>query len=402
MKFYKEAEFQETLIGKIPKEWSFAKLEEIAKVTTGGNAPQGEEYFRDGKCPFIRVQHFDGNRLYVDKWDLINERAVKEYGLKLLPKDSTIFPKSGASINLEKRALLPLDAFVVNHLCVLIPKRKTVDSRFLFYLMKRINLSRTSAGTTLPYLNLETISKVIAKTERLKKGLMQHLLTRGIEHTEYKDTPIGKMPESWQVADFNTICQNIIGGVAIETKDFTDSGFPVVSKGDIKEFGQLLLDKKEKKYVSEEFAEMHLNQIVHQGELVLAMRDLSTEMNFLGLAARVVDNHDYLAAQGVGILRISRGIVEPDFVTNLTNSKRYREFIKRKGVGSTQVHLRTNELLSFKFGLPALTEQQQIVTILSIADQKFRLEKQEKAKLERLKAGLMNLLLTGKVRIRVD
>jgi type I restriction enzyme S subunit len=244
--------------------------------------------------------------------------------------------------------------------------------------------------------------EVIAKTERLKKGLMQTLLTRGIGHKEYKQTPIGTIPKEWQVVDFKTICQDITGGVAIETKDFTDSGFPVVSKGDIKEFGQLVFDKKEKKYVSEKFAKMYPNQIAHKGELVIAMRDLSTEMNFLGLAARVIDDHDYLAAQGVGILRINEEIVEPDFITNLTNSRQYREFIKKRGVGSTQVHLRTNELLSFKFGLPPLSEQRQIVSILSVADQKLELEKQEKAKLEQLKLGLMDLLLTGKIRVKVD
>ena len=95
-------------------------------------------------------------------------------------------------------------------------------------------------------------------------------------------------------------------------------------------------------------------------------------------------------------------MVEPDFITNLTNSKRFREFIKRTGVGSTQVHIRTNELLSFEFGLPPLSEQRQIVSILSIADQKLRIEKQEKIKLEQLRLGLMNLLLTGRIRIRVD
>src|SRR3990170_8740185 len=47
---------------------------------------------------------------------------------------------------------------------------------------------------------IELADKVIAKTELLKKGLMQKLLTRGIGHTEYKDTPIGKIPKTWQIA----------------------------------------------------------------------------------------------------------------------------------------------------------------------------------------------------------
>ena len=45
---------------------------------------------------------------------------------------------------------------------------------------------------------LELADRVIAKTERLKKGLMQQLLTHGIGHTEYKNTPIGKIPKEWE------------------------------------------------------------------------------------------------------------------------------------------------------------------------------------------------------------
>ena len=52
--------------------------------------------------------------------------------------------------------------------------------------------------------------------------------------------------------------------------------------------------------------------------------------------------------------------------------------------------------------LPPLIEQQKIVQILSTVDEKLETLKQEKAKLERIKQGLMDLLLTGKVRVKVN
>lgn len=117
-------EYKKTQIGQIPKDWKVVKLKDIAEINAGGNAPQGEKYFENGKYPFIRVQHFNGNKRYVDKWDLINDKAVKDYKLKLFPRDAIIFPKSGASINLEKRAMLPFNAYLVNHLCVVIPNNR--------------------------------------------------------------------------------------------------------------------------------------------------------------------------------------------------------------------------------------------------------------------------------------
>jgi type I restriction enzyme, S subunit len=439
----KETDFQETRFGKIPKDWQTSTLVKLVgnndNVVAGpfGSNLKVEDY-RDNGVPILRLQNIENCRFVNKDIKYVSEKKAEDLKYHSFLKGDIVLAKLGQPIG--KTCLIP--GFLENGIVVAdvvrirINNENQLDKMYAMYALNSpyvsSQLSRETIGTTRPRVNLSHVrnliiafprlpeqrgiasilgvvdsaiglaDKVIAKTQRLKKGLMQQLLTRGIGHTEYKDTPIGKIPESWQAADFNTVCQDIIGGVAIETKDFTDSGFPVVSKGDIKDFGQLVFDKKEKKYVSEEFAEMYPNQIVHQGELVLAMRDLSTEMNFLGLAARVIDNHDYLAAQGVGILRINEEIVEPDFITNLTNSKRYREFIKRRGVGSTQVHLRTNELLSFKFGLPPLSEQRQIVSILSIADQKLKLEKQEKAKLEQLKLGLMDLLLTGKIRVKVN
>jgi type I restriction enzyme S subunit len=434
--FYREDSFQSTPAGELPKGWEARKVEDLFVVETGTTpSTKQAEYWEGGTINWITptdLSRLNGEIRIKGSERKVTDKALKETNLRLLPIGAIIL-STRAPVGYV--AMLE-DSATFNQGCKgLIPRnsREISPEFYCYYLLsKKQMLQNLSSGSTFKELSkdrlekfhvlrpplfeqlgvievlgvvdsaIELADKVIVKTKRLKTGLVQQLLTRGIEHTEYKDTPIGKIPESWHVADFNTICQDIIGGVAIETKDFTDSGFPVVSKGDIKEFGQLVLDKKEKKYVSEEFAEMYPNQIAHQGELVLAMRDLSTEMNFLGLAGRVIDNHDYLAAQGVGILRINEEIVEPDFVTNLTNSKRYREFIKRRGVGSTQVHLRTNELLSFEFGLPPLSEQRQIVFILSIVDQKLRLEKQEKAKLEQLKLGLMDLLLFGKVRIKVD
>ena len=55
---------------------------------------------------------------------------------------------------------------------------------------------------------LELADRVIAKTERLKKGLMQQLLTHGIGHTEYKETPIGKIPKEWEIENLTDGSRN--------------------------------------------------------------------------------------------------------------------------------------------------------------------------------------------------
>ena len=115
----KENNFKQTEIGLIPEDWEVVRLREVADVKAGQSAPQGEKYFKNGKYPFIRVQHIDNEDYRITNWDLINDAAVKDYRLKLFPKGTIIFPKSGAAVYLEKRAMLPFDSYIVSHLCAI-------------------------------------------------------------------------------------------------------------------------------------------------------------------------------------------------------------------------------------------------------------------------------------------
>ncbi len=55
-----------------------------------------------------------------------------------------------------------------------------------------------------------------------------------------------------------------------------------------------------------------------------------------------------------------------------------------------------------KIPLPLLPEQRRIADILSAADRKLELERRRKEKLERVKMGLMNELLTGRKKVEVE
>jgi len=154
-------EFKDTEIGKIPKEWNVANLGSIAKIYSGNIAPQEEKYFKNGKYPFIRVQHLTEleEEKFPVSYDFINDYALSDLKLKLFKKGCIVFPKSGESIKLEKRAMLKEDSCVVNHLAVIEPLYENIDNLFLFYYLCTIKTSNYLTETTMPSLNLSTISK---------------------------------------------------------------------------------------------------------------------------------------------------------------------------------------------------------------------------------------------------
>lgn len=148
-------EFKITELGPLPPEWKVVRLGDVAKVTSGGSAPQGQRFF-NGQNPFVRVQHLELESDTIRRWDLITDEAVNRYGLKLYPRGTIVFPKSGASIYLEKRAILPIDAYIASHLCAVISESPLVDQNFLFYCLKFARLSEGKAEG-YPTLNLTEI-----------------------------------------------------------------------------------------------------------------------------------------------------------------------------------------------------------------------------------------------------
>ncbi|MCX9077142.1 MAG: restriction endonuclease subunit S [Candidatus Methanoperedens sp.] len=71
-------------------------------------------------------------------------------------------------------------------------------------------------------------------------------------------------------------------------------------------------------------------------------------------------------------------------------------------MGSTFKAIRKEEVENFQIPLPPLPEQRRIAEILSAVDRKLELERRRKEKLERMKKGLMNELLTGRKRMKVE
>lgn len=107
---------------ELPTDWRWVKLGEVARVFSGSTAPQGRHYFQNGKWPFVRVQDLGRHRWtskLVDTVDWVNELAVRDCGLKLAKAGTILFPKSGAAIYTNSRAVLGIDAYIVSHLAAI-------------------------------------------------------------------------------------------------------------------------------------------------------------------------------------------------------------------------------------------------------------------------------------------
>lgn len=143
--------------------WSKVSLSEIAEIGAGNSAPQGKRYFEDGIYPFVRtadVGKVHWSRNLVHTKDKINDLALQKMRLKLWPKKTILFPKSGASVFLNHRAITGMDAYIASHLATIVADTNKIIPEFLYYNLLNIDSRHIIPDTDYPSVRLTDIAKI--------------------------------------------------------------------------------------------------------------------------------------------------------------------------------------------------------------------------------------------------
>ena len=298
---------------------------------------------------------------------------------------------------------------------ILKEKSKDTDLRFVFEKMKSVNFPTGShkrfyisqyqnLQITLPPIkeqqkiaeilratdeDIAKTQEVIEATEKLKQGLMQQLFTRGIGHTKFKETELGKIPVEWEVVKLGDIGTNYIG-LTYSPKNVTDGTGTLVLRSSNVQDGHISYE--DNVYVNSDIPE-HLK--TKKGDILLCTRNGSR--NLIGKCAFIDTNsvgHSFGAFMSVYRTKYS------DFIFQVFISDIFKNQIN-KFLGATINQITNSSLNSFIVPLPPTEEQKEIVKILSTVDEKISVNKKLKEKLTKLKKGLMFDLLSGKVRVKI-
>ncbi|MCL5986307.1 MAG: restriction endonuclease subunit S [Actinobacteria bacterium] len=145
------------------KKWDIRKLGEVCQIFSGSSAPQDKKYFENGEYPFVRVQDLSryGRKTDLTEFnDYINETAIKKQNMVRAEKGTIIFPKSGAAIITNNRAILGTDAYIVSHLAAVKPKENIADTLFIYYWLCNVDMVQYMENTGYPSLKLSIISTI--------------------------------------------------------------------------------------------------------------------------------------------------------------------------------------------------------------------------------------------------
>ena len=254
---------------------------------------------------------------------------------------------------------------------------------------------------------IEKTEALIAKQQRIKTGLMQDLLTRGIdEHGnlrseqthKFKDSPLGRIPVGWEVITLGAMLKRVRGylqtgpfGSQLHAHEYVHEGTPVIMPQDILN-GQISTSVIAR--IPERRAnELHRHRLL-PNDIVFSRRgDLSRAA---GIGEREAG---WICGTGCFLLRVSPDAIESTWLANVYRHHHVQRQVETNAVGSTMPSLNNAVMENLIIAFPRADEQHEIMRQCGAAADGIASTLDQLAKMRALKRGLMQDLLTGNRRV---
>ena len=421
-----KAGYKMTELGELPEEWELVNLVKVASIKNSNvdkKSDKSEITIR--LCNYMDVYNND----YIsDKLNFMTATAKEEEINKFLlyQGDVIITKDSETKEDIAKATVVTenfKDVLCGYHLSLIRPSSDLegvyLSKLFGLNIVKQ-QLVRKANGTTRFGLNIsviqdlliplpplpeqEKIARILSTVDRkieaigaqieqarvLKKGLLQRLLTRGIGHTRFKETALGEVPEAWEVVELSSLAKCFVGIASSATHAYTDHGVLLIRNQNIKS-GKIVLD--DILMVDKEYDIQHKSKRLRAGDI------LTVRTGYPGISAVVPPELENCQSFTTLIVRRFKEIISSDFLCYYINSDLGKSFFASGQAGGAQKNIGAKVLQKMKIIIPPLPEQEKIAQILSTADEKIDMLQAKQAAYRELKKGLMQQLLTGKIRV---
>ena len=287
--------------------------------------------------------------------------------------------------------------------------------------LKRFKVFKPSSENEQSHIAavLDTVDEAITKTEaviaklrQVRTSLLHDLLTCGLDekgqlrdpvaHPEqFQDTPLGRFPREWIFEPLGERLQRIGGtiqtgpfGSQLHAHEYTAEGVPVIMPQDILE-GTVSFAKIARIPVTR--AEELKRHRVRLGDLIFARRgDLSR------CAAITKREVGWMCGTGCLLMCFEETSLSSKWLSLAYRHDIGQRQVAARAVGTTMVNLNTKLLSHLQFGFPHKEEQDVVVCRVTQADSAILQEEANLSKLTLMKSGLMDDLLTGRVRVPAE
>ncbi len=427
----------ERILEALPTDWGKLPIADLGKVVSGGTPSRDVPAFWGGNIPWVTPGELTGlNSKHISQTnESITSQGLSGSGANLLPNGSLLIT-TRATLGARAINAAPM---ATNQGFKSIVFKNSEDANYYFYWADKLvpELTRRASGTTFLEIASSQFSKIfvphpprlecakiaqtldtvdaqirqtealIAKLERIKQGLLTDLLTRGIDQNGqlrptsdqaphlYKDSPLGRIPREWDMKPLGAISE-IVSGVTLggAPPGLSARPVPYLRVANVQDG---FLDLSEIKHITVAAADAEKFKL-EDGDVLM---NEGGDYDKLGrgtiwrneIAGCIHQNHVFR-------VRSERSSLLPEFLASYSASARGKAYFLRSSKQSTNLaSINSTQLKAFPIPLPPLAEQGSIIAALTSMSSRIEREKEELRKISNQKAGLMDGLLTGRVRV---
>jgi type I restriction enzyme S subunit len=417
-----ETKFKPTEIGLIPEDWTIKQLGKVCEVhgRIGFRGYTTQDLVGAGHGALaIGGKHISKNYLDLSSPDYISWEKYYESPEIMVNKGDIVLAQRGT---LGKSAIIDREiGFATINPSLVLLNNIRCNNMFLRYVLQGkviLDIIMQSNGlTSIPMISqrqiegfpiiypkeheqqriasaltsidnlLSSLDKLIAKKRDIKQGAMQQLLTG--------KTRLKGFTEPWVYYSVGSDCcvKARIGWQGLTTSEYLEHGeYGLITSTDIVNYK---VDWQTCCFVSEYRYAQDPNIIVQNGDVLISKDGTIGKVG-------IVSNIPFPCTlnSGVFVIRSKSPQISQEGLGLVFLSPYFADFIKRLTAGSTIVHLYQKDIVNFTFPMPpTIKEQQAIAAVLSSMDNEIAALEAKRKKYEAVKQGMMQQLLTGKIRL---
>ena len=403
----------------VPKNWSKVGFGEVVSLSKSRHNPKTS----NNSYPCIELEHIEqGTGRIIGSTPSSSLNSTKSK----FKKGDVIFGKLRPY--LRKYAMPSFNGVCSTEIWVFKPSDKILKP-YLYHLIQTshfISEANKSSGSKMPRADWDVISemvinlpplpeqqkiakilstwdKAISTTERLidnstqqKKALIQQLLTG---KKRLLDDDGKRFEGEWEEVRLEDHLESFQNGYAFKASHYEETGIPIITMGNIGLDGKFNERLSKVNYWSYDKALERYE--VNNGDLLIAMTDVTPDKNLIGRMTIVTTDKTFYLNQRVGLIK-PKPTLDKHFLRCLSNDVCWRRYSLAVSASGVQANMSTKDIKNGTIKLPSFKEQQKIAAVLTNADKEIELLEQQLADLQQEKKALMQVLLTGKKRVRID
>jgi type I restriction enzyme S subunit len=406
---------------RVPKGWDIAPLGTVAAVRSGGTPSRSTPEYWGGDIPWVTTTEVKGETI-TTAHEFITRRGLERSAARLESPGTILIALYGQGPTRGRVGILGIEA-ATNQACAAIAPRSGLLAKFLFYFLNgnydtirglsnkgsQDNLSgalvkqfpiaipsppeQRAIAEALSDVDelLGALDALIAKKRGIKQGAMQQLLTG--------KTRLPGFGGKWETKRLGDHVSFLRHGVNSRAELTSDGSVKYLHYGDIHTTADVYLEPCAREMPTLPTDCARTLDRLQDGDLVLV--DASEDLDGVGKSVEIKGMRGVEVVSGLHTItaRFDKTVLADGFKAYLQFCPAFRNHLRRLAAGTKVYATNRAHIATVEMQLPGTDEQTGIATVLSDMDAAIIALEARRDKTRALKQGMMQKLLTGRVRL---